>query len=84
MGTKKEIEHELKKNSLLFYSLIGLGIITLITSTLLQTTDVFPSTPSLVFKIINGCSIAFILVIGVIWSQLEKKIESKFVPAEEA
>jgi len=56
---------------------IVLGIIALVTSTLLDMTDVFPYAPSLVFKILNGIFIAVIVVFGFIWSQQEKKMQTE-------
>lgn len=77
MDTKVEIKQDLKKITLLFGFLIGLGILLLILSTLLQLSGGFPNTPTLVFKLINGFSIGFIIVCGLVWSYMEKKTRMK-------
>ncbi|MHA1112364.1 MAG: hypothetical protein ACTSRE_14810 [Promethearchaeota archaeon] len=78
MDSNKEHQKEYWITFLKFGLPIVLGIIALITSTLLDMADVFPYTPSLVFKILNGIFIAVIIVFGFIWSQMEKKLKSEF------
>ena len=78
MDSNKEHQKEYRITFLKFGLPIVLGIIALISSTLIDMADVFPNTPSLVFKILNGIFIAVIIVFGFIWSQMEKKLKSEF------
>ncbi len=77
MDSKKEHQKELFIMWLKFGTPIIVGIIILVTSSLLKLSDAFPDTPLLVFKILNGCSILLILIFGVIWSQAEKNMQKE-------
>lgn len=80
MDTNSEVKINSKKISVLFGVLVAVGIVTLVTSTLLQLADVFPNTPSLVFKLINGFSIGFVIVCGFAWSIFDKKVQKNNSP----
>ena len=78
MGSKKDYEKELWLNTLKWGSPTALGVLGLITSTFLDLTGVLPSTPSYIFRIINGISIALIVIFGFIWLSLNKKVQEKY------
>lgn len=77
MDLKKEHQKEISMMWLKFGTPIIVGIVVLVTSSLIKLSDAFPDTPLLVFKILNGCSILLILIFGIIWSQAEKNMQKK-------
>ncbi len=78
MNSKKDFNHELWIMTLIWGSPAILGLIGLITSTLFDLLELFPTTPSIVFQIINGISIALIIIFGIIWSRKNKKLQEKY------
>ena len=78
MDSKKDFENEFWIMTLIWGTPAILGIIGLIISTILSLMEVFPTTPSIVFQIINGISIALIIIFGIIWSQKNKKLQEKY------
>jgi hypothetical protein len=78
MGPQEDFQKERIKIALKWGFPVVIGVITLIISTLLDLSDVLPNTPQQVFQILNGVSIALIVVFGIIWYQMEKKLQDRY------
>jgi hypothetical protein len=82
MGSQEEFNRERMKIALKWGFPVVIGGISLLISTLLDLSDVFPSTPQYVFRIINGISIALIVIFGFIWFQIEQKVQETYAKSQ--
>ena len=78
MSSQEEFNKERVKIALKWGFPVVIGVIGLITSTLLVLADIFPSTPQYVFKIVNGISIGLIVGFGFIWFKMEQKLQDRY------
>ena len=78
MEKDKEFQREFWIMTLKWGTPAVLGLISLLISTFLTLTDRFYTTPSYVFRIINGISIVVIIIFAFIWSQKNKNLQNKY------